>query len=383
MPQMLVMPHTLMVLVVTAAACGGATGPGEDADVVGPFSGPVHRFVVDEVVLPATSVVRDEVSADLDGEGGRDNQMWGAFNLLELGGNLNAHGADMIRAGAIASVVEIQADDLDADDAVGVTYIGAGGDAAEVLGGRIVDGRFVSNRTATARTLGMATLRLPAIADVDPSVIVLDAMEAELTPDGQGGYTALLRGGVGDDALAETARGLRAMILADPQGHPNAIRLFDVDRDGDVSLAEITTNELIKAVFVPDVMLWVDGAYAPRMSFALRVHLAPCAAGTCAAGAPAEPCFDRIQDGDETGVDCGGGCRACAGGEPCGGPADCQSGMCTAGLCAPPSCSDGVVSGFETDVDCGWSCADCPQSETCDSGLDCASGRCGPTMICQ
>jgi hypothetical protein len=159
--------------------------------------------------------------------------------------------------------------------------------------------------------------------------------------------------------------------------------MFDVDRDGDVSLEEITTNDLIEEVFAPDVMLWVDGAYAPRRSLALRVHLAPCATGTCAVGAPAAPCFDRLQDGAETGVDCGGGCRACAGGEPCGGTTDCQSGQCVAGVCAPPSCSDGVVSGFETDVDCGWSCAGCTQGGTCDSGLDCASGRCGTTMVCQ
>lgn len=371
------------MLVMLVAACGGAPGPSGDADVVGPFTGPVHRFVVDDVFLPTLSADRAAVSADLDGEGGVDNLLSRTLEVLEQGGNLNAHGADMIRAGAIASVVEIQADDLDEDDAVGVTYLGREGDPAVVLGGTLAGGRFVSNRTATAKALGRATLRLPAIADVEPSVLVLDAMEAELTPDGVGGYTALLRGGVGDDALAETARGLRAMILADPQGHPNAIALFDADRNGDVSLAEITTNSLITALFTADVMLWVDGAYAPRMSFALRVHLAPCAAGTCAAGAPAEPCFDRIQDGSETGIDCGGGCRACEGGEPCDVPTDCQSEECSAGVCAAPSCGDGVVSGFESDVDCGWNCAGCAQGQTCAGDLDCASGSCVVPTTCE
>ncbi len=372
-----------MTLVTMVAACGGAPAPSGDTDVEGPFTGPVHRFVVDDVFLPTVAADRAAMSADLDGEGGVDNQLASVLSLLANGGNLNTHGADMIRAGAIASVVEIQADELDEDDAASVTYLGREGDPAVALGGRLAGGRFVSNRTATARALGRATLRLPAIADVDPSVVVLDAMEAELTPDGQGGYTALLRGGVGDDALAETARGLRAMILADPQGHPDAIKLFDVDRNGDVSLAEITTNALIKSVFTSDVMLWVDGVYAPRMSFAFRVHLSPCAAGTCAAGAPAEPCFDRVQDGSETGVDCGGGCRACAGGEACNAPTDCQSEVCTSGMCAPPSCGDGVVSGFETDVDCGWNCAGCAQGERCESHADCASEVCAFTMLCQ
>lgn len=378
-----VMGRNHVMLVMLVAACGGAPAPSGDADVVGPFTGPVHRFVVDDVFLPTTAADRTAVSADLDGEGGIDNQLSGVLNLLEQGGNLNAHHVDMIRAGALASVVEIQADDLDEDDAVGVTYLGREGDPAVALGGTLVRGQFVSNRTATARALGRATLRLPAIADVEPSVIVLDAMEAEMIPDGVGGYTALLRGGVGDDALAETARGLRAMILADPQGHPNAIALFDADRNGDVSLAEITTNSLITAVFASDVMLWVDGAYVPRMSFAFRVHLSPCAAGTCAAGAPAEPCFDRVQDGSETGIDCGGGCRACEGGEPCDVPTDCQSEECSAGVCAAPSCGDGVVSGFETDVDCGWNCAACAPGESCESGLDCASGTCNGATTCQ
>ncbi len=380
MTQTLVM---LVMLVVTGAACGGAPGPGGDADVVGPFTGPVHRFVVDEVVLPSNSTLRDEVSVNLDGQGRADNQLWSAFNLLELGGNLNTHGADMIRAGAFASVVEIQADDLDNDGAVGVTYVGAEGDQAQVLGGRIVDGGFVSNRTATARVLGLATLRLPAIADVDPSVIVIDAMEAELTPDGQGGYTAVLRGGVGEDALAETARGLRAMILADPQGHPDAITLFDVDRDGEVSLAEITNNALIESVFTPDVMLWVDGAYEPRRSLALRVHLSPCAVGACVDGTPGPTCFDRVRNGAESDLDCGGGCRACQDGEACTAPSDCQSNACTtAAVCAAPSCGDGVVSGFETGVDCGWSCAACGSGAACESDRDCASGRCGAAMLC-
>ena len=46
-------------------------------------------------------------------------------------------------------------------------------------------------------------------------------------------------------------------------------------------------------------------------------------------------CFDGIQNGNETGVDCGGDCTPC------------------------PTCDDGIQNGDETGVDCGGSCEPC------------------------
>lgn len=54
-------------------------------------------------------------------------------------------------------------------------------------------------------------------------------------------------------------------------------------------------------------------------------------------------CNDGIQNGDETGIDCGGmACFAC------------------------PTCNDGVQNGTETGVDCGGNCIACP---TCNDGI--------------
>ena len=63
-------------------------------------------------------------------------------------------------------------------------------------------------------------------------------------------------------------------------------------------------------------------------------------------GPPPPPsCTDGIQNGDETGVDCGGSC-----------PDDCP----------PAHCSDGVISGDEEGVDCGGSCPDkCQNTSLC------------------
>src|SRR5437868_720460 len=63
-------------------------------------------------------------------------------------------------------------------------------------------------------------------------------------------------------------------------------------------------------------------------------------------------CDDGIGNGDETDVDCGGSCPACATGSACTGGADCASLVCAAGRCAAAACDDTRKNGDETDVDC-------------------------------
>jgi hypothetical protein len=82
----------------------------------------------------------------------------------------------------------------------------------------------------------------------------------------------------------------------------------------------------------------------------------------CASGTPPAPtCTDGIQNGQETGVDCGGpNCPAC------------------------PSCTDGIQNNGETGVDCGG--PNCPACPTCtdgiqnggETGVDCGGPNCPP-----
>src|SRR3989344_875118 len=73
----------------------------------------------------------------------------------------------------------------------------------------------------------------------------------------------------------------------------------------------------------------------------------------------ASTCYDGKRNGGETGIDCGGSCRACA------------------------SCSDGILNQNEEQTDCGGICAACP---TCtdriqnqgEEGVDCG----GPCDAC-
>ncbi len=131
----------------------------------------------------------------------------------------------------------------------------------------------------------------------------------------------------------------------------------------------------------------------------------------CFSDGPAPTCNDGIQNGNETGIDCGGPdcdpCDTCNDGIQngneteidCGGP-DCdpcdtcndgiQNGNETDVDCggpdcdACPTCNDGIQNGNETDVDCGG--PDCDACPTCndgiqngnETGIDCGGPDCDP-----
>ncbi|WP_165872219.1 glycosyl hydrolase [Tenacibaculum sp. M341] len=127
---------------------------------------------------------------------------------------------------------------------------------------------------------------------------------------------------------------------------------------------------------------------------------------------PSPTCTDGIQNGNETGVDCGGNCDPCDTTTPpdsdCSG--DCPDGyeLFACGQCwvneqqaqsagctetcsdtSTPTCNDGIQNGDETGIDCGGSCPyTCDTSElpTCndgeqngdETGIDCG-GSCANT----
>lgn len=99
---------------------------------------------------------------------------------------------------------------------------------------------------------------------------------------------------------------------------------------------------------------------------------------------PPASCTNAIQDGDETGDDCGGSCPTkCADGQGCEGPGDCESGVCTEDFCQAPTCDDATTNGDETDEDCGGSCpTKCADEEACAQPTDCVSGVC-TGEVCQ
>jgi hypothetical protein len=98
-----------------------------------------------------------------------------------------------------------------------------------------------------------------------------------------------------------------------------------------------------------------------------------CTSGVCTmAKCAVANCMDNVQNEDETGQDCGGNnCSPCSDGVTCLLPSDCVSRVCMppnvdAGMapgpntCQAPTCTDGVQNGDETGVDCGGMMSMCP-----------------------
>lgn len=90
-------------------------------------------------------------------------------------------------------------------------------------------------------------------------------------------------------------------------------------------------------------------------------------------------CFDGVQNGYETGLDCGGDCDPCEDGMLCLSDDDCETGFCSAqGMCTEEDdCANGVLNEGETDVDCGGVCPfQCAIGDRCVEDLDCEQGAC-------
>lgn len=104
-------------------------------------------------------------------------------------------------------------------------------------------------------------------------------------------------------------------------------------------------------------------------------------------------CGDGAKNGHETDVDCGGGCSPCDAGSTCGWAGDCESHVCVGDslplFCAPPSCDDKLQNGTETDVNCGGmvpgvpgGCAPCGPGKKCALDSDCATSKCIDGICC-
>lgn len=360
--------NRVVLSVALLAACGGD----DDGDVRGPFTGEVRRFFLTSFQLPIDNTSTTGLGADFDRDGKVDNALGTILTSLGVAGDLTPHGPDMIAAGAIASYIEIQADDLTDDPTAGVTFYGKDGDPATVMGGVIENGAFVSNRTRTTKVPGAGIARLPVFEDADPVALPLAWVEIDLGSDGAGGYDAVLRGGLpAAEATMVAYEGVLEMMTTNPQGHTVFQRVLDMNMDGELTLDEVASSSLLGLLLRPDLELGGED----HLSFAFGAHFAP----EPPTAQPTTRCADRIKDGDETDIDCGGtdpACPRCTAGAMCSLPDDCQTGGCTTGRCRAATCTDGVRDGFEGDVDCGAGCPKCTNGQRCAASPDCTSNSC-------
>jgi hypothetical protein len=368
-------------MLLALCACSSSDG----SDVRGPFTGEVRRFVVDRIAVPSTSDETAMFAGDLDGNGTPENKLGLATATLASTNDLTRDAQDMIASGALASVLELQADDLGDDDSVGARYLGADDEPATAAGGTLVAGVFRSNRAATTRVPGRAVIHLPIFTNADPLALPLEGLEIDLAPDGAGGFDGIIRGGIRQtDARAIAYAGLTQMFETEPERHLVFQRQVDTNRDGTMSDAELEES-VIALLVTADIQLFDGTRYAPQpmptqkdsLSIAFGVHLSACTSGRCSTATPTNTCRDRIRDAAETDVDCGGpSCQRCWNGLACTVPGDCQSNACVANQCAPSTCTNNVRDGYESDVDCGATCGACATGKVCAADSDCASGSC-------
>jgi hypothetical protein len=333
------------------------------------YTGETQRFVIDSIMVPKNNSEAREFGFDIDQDRTIDNQLGMAIGTLASFKDITSHGPDMIASGALASSIEIIADDFNNDTSVALHYFGSDRARAELVGGRLHDGAF-----ETTVSTGMAIVHLPVFVDADPIAVRLTHMRVELVPDGRGGFDARIGGAIGaEEARRAALVGIKQMITARPHEHVLMTRMIDEQpHDFEITQEEFDRNSLIKSLMSPD--LTIDRVKLVSIGF--RAHLSPCSDGRCVTAPPAAPCFDRVKNGDETDVDCGGSCGVCAAGAACTEPSDCESGSCS-GTCAAPTCTDGVRDGHETDVDCGGLCGGCRVNQLCWGNADCASRQCG------
>lgn len=111
-----------------------------------------------------------------------------------------------------------------------------------------------------------------------------------------------------------------------------------------------------------------------------------CGGGRCVeGGCVALSATDKIKNGSETDVDCGGDPAnpRCTTGQTCVAGSDCDTDTCNDGKCAPGTPTDGKKNQGETDVDCGGpSAPKCATGKSCKVAGDCTSAVCGLDFTC-
>jgi len=134
------------------------------------------------------------------------------------------------------------------------------------------------------------------------------------------------------------------------------VECVDIIPQANCKGAGMVCDQLFCEPFGPDCMAQCGGNCAPCWAGQACVVADDCQSGVCTNGMCQLPtCSDGVKNDGETGLDCGAGSceNPCADGEGCITQDDCQSGVCKVGICQAPSCTDATENGDETGIDCG------------------------------
>ena len=315
--------------------------------------GSTQTFQVDSITLPSAPGAGSQVAIDLNGDGVPDNALSSITAALAAQHDLPSDVADVIAAGVIRESFELT---FGVDGAVGIRF-----DHSEQLHAQPTETGAIATDGGT-QPIALA-IALPALVDADPIALEIAPTAIELAADAAG-YTVEVQGLTDGSAFAAAAGAALVQMLYDsPRDHLMLAAVLDSNHDGHITPAEAAASPLMETFASPDVGSGISIGYS------LHVSAAP-------VQTIIDHCSDRVRDGDETDVDCGGSCKPCGASAACALDADCDSSACVAGACQPPSCSDGIRDGFELSIDCGGGCGGCAAGQRCVVDDDCASHDC-------
>lgn len=284
----------LALVVPTLAACGDEPDPC-DAPVrtAVDLAGDRHHFVVDVIDVPSSQSEAEMLALDLDrDEWDRpDNKLGSVLGILGSFGDQDLDGevAELMAAGEMLHLIEVQATSLEGADGVGVVIrhgVDLDGDPDDdfsgeetfavddsvtpgVLTGRIVDG-IVSVEMGTAPI----AVTFPGLEEPFLLRLVGARLEAQVTESGLSGRIA---GGLPVEEIDGTlipamTEGLGRIVARDcPEGscEPESfgellLLQFDEDADGTIAEAELASASLTRSLLEPDLDLFdATGDYVP------------------------------------------------------------------------------------------------------------------------
>lgn len=177
----------------------------------------------------------------------------------------------------------------------------------------------------------------------------------------------------------------------------NVLRASAIDNYGVSKIDFLAGGQLIGSSlnnsmpFVPSpysaVLTWNPGAGTVGQTIALKATAYDLDSNTASAQKnlrlSADHCCNGILDGDETGVDCGGGCLACTG-QSCSVP-DSKPPVCSADLCSSGFCSEGAACTCQAHPQIDWVspaggfCSNdvnksCSSDSDCGANIQCNTG---------
>lgn len=294
------------------AACGGGEDGGPDPVVCDPTTYQDYTFVVDSVQLPTTPAEATQLALDLDGAEPirADNTLGMVIATLADQANLDVTTAvtGAINAGDVILLSSLQTDSLagSACARLGV-YLGANpsvppcvdvndtvcgghlqGDASfEIAQGSPTDtkidgqilpgGQFELGDNPPGNfviEIDIAELGQPLALNLIGARVETTVSEGELTSgliggaiteaDLQNSILPAIHGVIADVVTADCGGAFPDCCTPGSAGE-QVLGIFDADDSCDVTLEELTTNELISALLAPDVdLLNANGEFSPN-----------------------------------------------------------------------------------------------------------------------